>query len=384
MNPKGVVILGATGSIGKSAAKVLQELPGHFKVIGLVARNNIKELARQAIQLRPQLTVSTAPEKLNELRKSLPPDLAAAAGDSPVIDLVTAPETDIVLCAIVGTDGLEPVIAAIKAGKQIALASKEVMVMAGELIQKELEANPNSKIIPVDSEHSAIFQCLAGRPPREIKNLWLTASGGPFRNWTSEQIATATLRDALAHPTWAMGPKITIDSASLMNKALELIEAHHLFKAAPERLKVVIHPQSLVHSMIELCDNTFIAQMSVPDMRFAIQYALSWPKRLDHGHLPELDFNKLISLDFQEPDYNRFPSLDFARRAMRIGGTMSAIMNAANEIAVDKFRRGEITFSTIWSIIEKTMNALQPEAQSDLETIRHADRQAREFASSLY
>lgn len=384
MNPKGVVILGATGSIGKSAAKVLQELPGHFKVIGLVARNNIKELARQAIQLRPQLTVSTAPEKLDELRKSLPPDLAAAAGDSPVIDLVTAPETDIVLCAIVGTDGLEPVIAAIKAGKQIALASKEVMVMAGELIQKELEANPNSKIIPVDSEHSAIFQCLAGRPPQEIKNLWLTASGGPFRNWTSEQIATATLRDALAHPTWAMGPKITIDSASLMNKALELIEAHHLFKAAPERLKVVIHPQSLVHSMIELCDNTFIAQMSVPDMRFAIQYALSWPKRLDHGHLPELDFNKLISLDFQEPDYNRFPSLDFARRAMRIGGTMSAIMNAANEIAVDKFRRGEITFSTIWSIIEKTMNALQPEAQSDLETIRHADRQAREFASSLY
>lgn len=384
MNPKGVVILGATGSIGKSAAKVLQELPGHFKVIGLVARNNIKELARQAIQLRPQLTVSTASEKLDELRKSLPPDLAAAAGDSPVIDLVTAPETDIVLCAIVGTDGLEPVIAAIKAGKQIALASKEVMVMAGELIQKELEANPNSKIIPVDSEHSAIFQCLAGRPPQEIKNLWLTASGGPFRNWTSEQIATATLRDALAHPTWAMGPKITIDSASLMNKALELIEAHHLFKVAPERLKVVIHPQSLVHSMIELCDNTFIAQMSVPDMRFAIQYALSWPKRLDHGHLPELDFNKLISLDFQEPDYNRFPSLDFARRAMRIGGTMSAIMNAANEIAVDKFRRGEITFSTIWSIIEKTMNALQPEAQSDLETIRHADRQAREFASSLY
>lgn len=384
MNPKGVVILGATGSIGKSAAKVLQELPGHFKVIGLVARNNIKELARQAIQLRPQLTVSTAPEKLDELRKSLPPDLTAATGDSPVIDLVTAPETDIVLCAIVGTDGLEPVIAAIKAGKQIALASKEVMVMAGELIQKELEANPNSKIIPVDSEHSAIFQCLAGRPPREIKNLWLTASGGPFRNWTSEQIATATLSDALAHPTWAMGPKITIDSASLMNKALELIEAHHLFKVAPERLKVVIHPQSLVHSMIELCDNTFIAQMSVPDMRFAIQYALSWPKRLDHGHLPELDFNKLISLDFQEPDYNRFPSLDFARRAMRIGGTMSAIMNAANEIAVDKFRRGEITFSTIWSIIEKTMNALQPEAQSDLETIRHADRQAREFASSLY
>ena len=384
MNPKGVVILGATGSIGKSAARVLEALPGHFRVIGLVARNNTGELARQAALFRPRLTVTTAPERLDELKSALPSGLAAAAGDAPVLDLVTAPETDTVLCAIVGTGGLEPVIAALRAGKRVALASKEVMVMAGELIRRELAASPGGEIVPVDSEHSAIFQCLAGRPAREVKKLWLTASGGPFREWSAERIAAATLRDALAHPTWDMGPKVTIDSASLMNKALELIEARHLFNVPPERLKVVIHPQSLVHSMVELCDGSFIAQMSKPDMRFAIQYALTWPERAAEGGLPELDFARLVSLDFREPDRSRFPSLDFAYHAMHIGGTMTAAMNAANEVAVDKFRRGEIGFAAIWTIIEKTMSAHHTEPQSDLAAIRDADRRAREFASQLY
>lgn len=384
MNPKGVVILGATGSIGKSAARVLEALPGHFRVIGLVARNNTGELARQAALFRPRLTVTTAPERLDELKSALPSGLAAAAGDAPVLDLVTAPETDTVLCAIVGTGGLEPVIAALRAGKRVALASKEVMVMAGELIRRELAASPGGEIVPVDSEHSAIFQCLAGRPAREVKNLWLTASGGPFREWPAERIAAATLRDALVHPTWDMGPKVTIDSASLMNKALELIEARHLFNVPPERLKVVIHPQSLVHSMVELCDGSFIAQMSKPDMRFAIQYALTWPERAAGGGLPELDFARLVSLDFREPDRSRFPSLDFAYHAMYIGGTMTAAMNAANEVAVDKFRRGEIGFAAIWTIIEKTMSAHHTEPQSDLAAIRDADRRAREFASQLY
>ena len=384
MNPKGVVILGATGSIGKSAARVLEALPGHFRVIGLVARNNTGELARQAALFRPRLTVTTAPERLDELKSALPSGLAAAAGDAPVLDLVTAPETDTVLCAIVGTGGLEPVIAALRAGKRVALASKEVMVMAGELIRRELAASPGGEIVPVDSEHSAIFQCLAGHPAREVKNLWLTASGGPFREWPAERIAAATLRDALAHPTWDMGPKVTIDSASLMNKALELIEARHLFNVPPERLKVVIHPQSLVHSMVELCDGSFIAQMSKPDMRFAIQYALTWPERAAKGGLPELDFARLVSLDFREPDRSRFPSLDFAYHAMHIGGTMTAAMNAANEVAVDKFRRGEIGFAAIWTIIEKTMSAHHTEPQSDLAAIRDADRRAREFASQLY
>ncbi|WP_302453684.1 1-deoxy-D-xylulose-5-phosphate reductoisomerase [Victivallis vadensis] len=384
MNPKGVVILGATGSIGKSAARVLEALPGHFRVIGLVARNNTGELARQAALFRPHLTVTTAPERLDELKSALPSGLAAAAGDAPVLDLVTAPETDTVLCAIVGTGGLEPVIAALRAGKRVALASKEVMVMAGELIRRELAAGSGGEIVPVDSEHSAIFQCLAGRPAREVKNLWLTASGGPFREWPAERIAAATLRDALAHPTWDMGPKVTIDSASLMNKALELIEARHLFNVPPERLKVVIHPQSLVHSMVELCDGSFIAQMSKPDMRFAIQYALTWPERAAEGGLPELDFARLVSLNFREPDRSRFPSLDFAYHAMHIGGTMTAAMNAANEVAVDKFRRGEIGFAAIWTIIEKTMSAHHTEPQSDLAAIRDADRRAREFASQLH
>ena len=384
MNPKGVVILGATGSIGKSAARLLDALPGPFRLIGLVARNNTGELARQAALFRPRLTVTTAPERLDELKSALPSGLAAAAGDAPVLDLVTAPETDTVLCAIVGTGGLEPVIAALRAGKRVALASKEVMVMAGELIRRELAASPGGEIVPVDSEHSAIFQCLAGHPAREVKNLWLTASGGPFREWSAERIAAATLRDALAHPTWDMGPKVTIDSASLMNKALELIEARHLFNVPPERLKVVIHPQSLVHSMVELCDGSFIAQMSKPDMRFAIQYALTWPERAAEGGLPELDFARLVSLDFREPDRSRFPSLDFAYHAMHIGGTMTAAMNAANEVAVDKFRRGEIGFAAIWTIIEKTMSAHHTEPQSDLAAIRDADRRAREFASQLY
>lgn len=384
MNPKGVVILGATGSIGRSAARVLEALPGHFRVIGLVARNNTGELARQAALFRPRLTVTTAPERLDELKSALPSGLAAAAGDAPMLDLVTAPETDTVLCAIVGTGGLEPVIAALRAGKRVALASKEVMVMAGELIRRELAAGSGGEIVPVDSEHSAIFQCLAGRPAREVKNLWLTASGGPFREWPAERIAAATLRDALAHPTWDMGPKVTIDSASLMNKALELIEARHLFNVPPERLKVVIHPQSLVHSMVELCDGSFIAQMSKPDMRFAIQYALTWPERAAGGGLPGLDFARLVSLDFREPDRSRFPSLDFAYHAMRVGGTMTAAMNAANEVAVDKFRRGEIGFAAIWTIIEKTMSAHRAEPQSDLAAIRDADRRAREFASQLH
>ena len=256
--------------------------------------------------------------------------------------------------------------------------------MAGELIRRELAAGTGGEIVPVDSEHSAIFQCLAGHPAREVKNLWLTASGGPFREWSAERIAAATLRDALAHPTWDMGPKVTIDSASLMNKALELIEARHLFNVPPERLKVVIHPQSLVHSMVELCDGSFIAQMSKPDMRFAIQYALTWPERAAEGGLPELDFARLVSLDFREPDRSRFPSLDFAYHAMHIGGTMTAAMNAANEVAVDKFRRGEIGFAAIWTIIEKTMSAHHTEPQSDLAAIRDADRRAREFASQLY
>ena len=379
---KGVVLLGATGSIGKSARAVLTALPERFRVVGLVARNNLKELASQAEEFRPEWTVTTDPARTGELAAMLPAGCRAAGGMEKVLELVTAPETDIVLCAIVGTVGLEPVVTAIRAGKRVALASKEVLVLAGEIINRELDAHPESEFVPVDSEHSAVFQCLAGRKHDEIRNLYLTASGGAFRTWSPERIAAATLQDALSHPTWQMGAKVTIDSASMMNKALEMVEARHLFRVKPEQIKVLIHPQSIVHSLVELNDSSLIAQLSKPDMRFAIQYALTWPERIA-SNLPELNFAELLKLELQLPEPGRYPALEFAREAMRQGGTLPGVMNAANEVAVDKFRRGEIGFTSIWRIIEQTMAAHKVESQSDFPVIRAADAWAREYAEKL-
>lgn len=382
MSVTGVAVLGATGSIGRSAAQVLERFPERFRVTGLVARSNTAELVRQAEQFRAGITITTDPEKFRELRGALSPSLPCAAGWDPVLELVTAPETDIVLCAIVGTGGLEPVLAALRAGKRVALASKEVLVLAGEVVERTLDASPQAELIPVDSEHSAIFQCLCGRKRTELKTIYLTASGGAFRDWPRERLASATPEDALAHPTWNMGPKVTIDSASLMNKALEMIEARHLFRARPEQIEVLIHPQSIVHSMVELTDSGCIAQLSRPDMRFAIQYALTFPDRVDGG-LPELDFRKLLHLDLRLPEPGRYPALDFARAAMRAGGTLPGVLNAANEVAVERFRKGEIRFPSIWEIVGRTMEHHRVEPQQELETIRAADAWARQFAAEL-
>ena len=379
---KGVVILGATGSIGRSARAALAALPERFHVVGLVARNNLAELAAQAEEFRPEWTDTTDPARAGELAELLPPDLKAAGGMEKVHELVTAPQTDIVLCAIVGTAGLEPVIAALRAGKRVALASKEVLVLAGEIIERELAANPSAELIPVDSEHSAIFQCLAGRKHREIRNLYLTASGGAFRTWPRERLAAATVEDALAHPTWNMGAKVTIDSASMMNKALEMVEARHLFRVEPEQVRVLIHPQSVIHSMVELNDSSLIAQLSRPDMRFAITYAFTYPERAA-TNLPALDFSTRLGLELQLPEPGRYPALVFAEEAMKRGGTLPGVMNAANEVAVDKFRRGEIRFPAIWRIIEKTMSTHEVEPQSDFQTIRVADAWARAYAAGL-
>ena len=380
MKKKGVVVLGATGSIGLSTAKVLEQFPDRFEVISLVARNNLDELARQAGLFKPR-TVITTDERLTEtLQSKLPAGVKGEGGWEPVMQAVTAPETDVVVCAIVGTGGLEPVVAAIRAGKTIALASKEVMVMAGEIVRRELAASPTAKLVPVDSEHSAIFQCLAGRPECEVKNLLITASGGAFRSWSMEEIAEATLQDALKHPNWSMGPKVTIDSASLMNKALEMVEARYIFDVVPEKIKVVLHPQSIVHSMVELCDNSVIAQLCRTDMRFAIQYALTYPERFD-GALPAMDFETLLKLEFSAPDRQKYPSIGFAEEAMRRGGTMPAVMNAANEVAVERFRREEIRFTQIWSIVEKTMAAHDPHPQESFAVIKEADAWARGFAA---
>jgi 1-deoxy-D-xylulose-5-phosphate reductoisomerase len=272
-----------------------------------------------------------------------------------LIELATMPEADVVLVAIVGTAGLEPALAAIRAGKDLAVASKEILVMAGELVMSEARKH-GVKVLPVDSEHSAIFQCLEGREPRDVKRLILTASGGPFRQTPRDQFATITVAQALKHPSWNMGQKITIDSATLFNKGLEMIEARWLFDVEVDRVDVVVHPQSIVHSMVEFTDGSILAQLSVPDMRYPIQYALTWPGRLPNS-MPPTDLAKIGTLTFENPDREKFPSLRLAQEAGRVGGTMPAVFNAANEVAVARFVSGQIGFLQIFETVEKVMHA---------------------------
>ena len=381
MKKKRLVILGATGSVGRNTANVAEHLAGEIEVVGIAARNNLAELARQADVLHCRYAVTSNPDALAQLRSLAPPHCQIAAGEEAMIELATRPEVDIVLCAIVGTGGLAPVLAAIRAGKDIAIASKEILVMAGEIVMAEA-ASHRVKILPVDSEHSAIFQCLEGRAPEDVKQLILTASGGPFRNLPTAELERVTPDMALRHPTWSMGTKVTIDSASMMNKALEVIEAKWLFDVTPDRIGVVIHPQSLIHSMVEFVDGTILAQMSTPDMRFPIQYALTWPRKLPGGLTP-FDFRKFSQLTFELPDRHRFPALDFAFHALREGGTLPAVMNAANETAVEKFRQQEIKFTDIWKIIDKTMAAHIIIRHPALAEIITADVWAREFAANV-
>ena len=298
-----------------------------------------------------------------------------------ICELVSRPEVDLVLCAIVGITSLPAVLAAIRAGKTIALATKEVLVLAGTLVMKEAEKY-QAKIIPVDSEHSAVFQCLEGQQ-KNFSKILLTCSGGPFRNTPAEQLKSVTWADAMKHPTWNMGEKVTLDSATLMNKALEMVEAHHLFGAPEEKIDVLIHPQSIVHSMVEYEDGAVIAHLSMPDMQFPVQYAFSWPERCPGG-LPALNLAKAGTLTFEEPDRTRFPSLDYAREAIRRGGIAGAVMNAANEAAYHRFKAGDIGFTDIWQLVERTMNAIEnKQKEVSLEEIMEADRAARVFASGI-
>jgi 1-deoxy-D-xylulose-5-phosphate reductoisomerase len=303
------------------------------------------------------------------------------AGERGLVELATMPEADIVLVAIVGTAGLEPALAAIRAGKDLAVASKEILVMAGELVMSEARKH-GVKVLPVDSEHSAIFQCLEGREPGDVKRLILTASGGPFRQTPREEFAKITVAQALKHPSWNMGPKITIDSATLFNKGLEMIEARWLFDVEVDRVDVVIHPQSVVHSMVEFLDGSILAQLSVPDMRYPIQYALTYPSRLPNS-LPPTDLAKIGSLTFENPDHEKFPSLRLAREAGRAGGTMPAVFNAANEVAVARFVEGKVKFTGIFEIVEKVMQAHRVVASPALDAILQADLWARKEAERV-
>jgi 1-deoxy-D-xylulose-5-phosphate reductoisomerase len=380
---KHLSILGSTGSIGTNALDVVRMYPDRFNILALTGGNNIKLLARQIEEFQPEMVAVLDETKAFELAKSLtgkckPEILFGEIGFVAAASLTTV---DMVLLAMVGAAGLKPALAAIESKKQIALANKETLVMAGEIVMERARIN-GVNILPVDSEHSAIFQCLQGNRTRDFKRIFLTASGGPFRKRPIEDFSTITLSDALNHPTWNMGHKITIDSATLMNKGLEVIEAVHLFGISPDEIEVLVHPQSIVHSMVGFKDGTVMAQMGIPDMKAAIAYALSQPGRLDLK-MDFPDFTALNSLTFDRPDIEKFPSLSFAFEACKQKGTLPAVMNAANEIAVQAFLENRIGFLGIFKLISNTMGLHTRIDNPDLSGIIEADHWARETAKSL-
>ena len=377
---KNLAVLGATGSIGCSTLDVVRRFPEQFRVVSLTAGRNVDRLARQIEAFRPAMAVVLEEGDRKALQAQLPADLKVDLrwGEEGLVAAAALPEVDMVVTGIVGAAGLMPTLAAIDAGKPIALANKETLVMAGETVMARAAA-AGVPILPVDSEHSAIFQCIGQHPAKEVDRLFLTASGGPFRTLPADRFEAIRPEDALKHPNWSMGAKITIDSATLMNKGLEFIEARYLFDMAPERIEVLVHPQSIVHSMVGFVDGAVIAQMGIPDMKGPIAYALAYPERLPLG-LAYPDFASLASLTFEKPDVARFPCLALAWEACRQGGTLPAVLNAANEVAVNAFLQGRIGFTRIAPVIEQTMAGHRVERRPAIEQIREADRQARRAA----
>jgi 1-deoxy-D-xylulose-5-phosphate reductoisomerase len=375
---KRVVILGATGSIGESTLKVARDIPERMEIVGLAANSNAEKLAAAANETRAQSVCLVDETKIDALQRALAYKPRIFAGQKGLLEIACLTNAEMVLVAIVGTGGLRPALAAIEAGKDLAVASKEILVMAGEIVMREARDN-DVNVLPVDSEHNAIFQCLEGKNSLDIRRIILTASGGPFREIPRKDFNSITPEQALKHPTWNMGPKITIDSATLFNKGLEMIEAHWLFGVEMKRVEVVIHPQSIVHSMVEFADGSTLAQLSYSNMCFPIQYAVTWPDRVPNT-LPPLDFSKLSRLEFFAPRYDDFPALNLARRAGETGGTLPAVMNAANEVAVAGFLDRQVRFPDIWQIVEEVMNRHTPVAHPDLDAILQADQWARKEA----
>ena len=380
MKRKRVVVLGATGSIGDSALKVARDIPERMEIVGLAANTNARKLAEQANVVRPEALCLVDEGKLGELRENLDYSPKIFAGETGLQEIASLEAAEMVLIAVVGTGGLRPALAAIEKGKDLAVASKEILVMAGQIVMPAA-AKKKVHVLPVDSEHNAIFQCLDGRTSA-VRRLILTASGGPFRETPSADFAGITLEQALRHPTWNMGPKITIDSATLFNKGLEMIEAHWLFGVEMNRVEVVIHPQSIVHSMVEFGDGSVLAQLSHSDMCFPIQYAVTWPDRVPNTLAP-LDFGKLEKLEFATPRYDDFPALNLARRAGETGGTLPAVLNASNEVAVAAFLERQIGFPRIWEVVEEVMNRHSSVAEPSLDAIIEADRWARNEAETV-
>lgn len=374
-----ISILGSTGSIGTQTLEVVREIGG-IKVTALTAGSNIDLLQVQAEEFKPELICVMDENKALELKKRLSgSNTEVLIGMEGLIAAATVVSADTVVNSVVGNIGLRPTVEAVKAGKNIALANKETLVTSGELVMRLLREN-NVNMYPVDSEHSAIFQSLQGNSMNRIENIWLTASGGPFRGMTD--LSGVTLADALNHPNWSMGKKITIDSATMMNKGLEVIEAKWLFNVDLDRIKVVVHPQSIVHSMVEYEDGAIIAQLGVPDMKVPIQYALTYPRRLKNS-FPKLNFFERNNLTFEKPDLNVFRCLALAFEAIKTGGTMPAVLNAANEVAVAKFLEGKINFVDIPRLIEKAMSAYNVKYDYSLEDVLEADSFAREYVNNL-
>jgi 1-deoxy-D-xylulose-5-phosphate reductoisomerase len=379
MKRKRVVVLGATGSIGDSTLKVAHDIPERMEIVGLAANSNAEKLVAAANKMRPEAICLVDETKMDILQRDLDYQPRIFTGEVGLRELACLTNADIVLVAIVGTGGLRPALAAIEAGKDLAVASKEILVMAGEIVMREARDH-GVRVLPVDSEHNAIFQCLDGRPS-EVRRIILTASGGPFRETPSNQLADVTVEEALKHPTWDMGPKITIDSATLFNKGLEMIEAHWLFGVEMNRVEIVIHPQSIVHSMVEFADGSTLAQLSYSNMCFPIQYAVTWPDRVPNT-LPPLDFSTLGKLEFEIPRYEDFPAIKLARRAGETGGTLPAVMNAANEVAVAAFLNRHLRFPQIWETVAQVMDRHRTVAHPDLDAILAADQWARAEATA--
>jgi 1-deoxy-D-xylulose-5-phosphate reductoisomerase len=383
---KNVVLLGSSGSIGRSTLRVARALPAHLRVVGLSVHRNYRCALRQAAEFGVRHVGVGDPSMARRCAREAPAGVRVYEGPDGLESLASLAQADVVLCAIVGMAALRPALAAVRAGIDLALASKEVLVAAGAIVT-DTARREGARILPVDSEHSAIFQCLsrhggsdqamaAGTPCPDVKRLILTASGGPFAFRPEVDLGTVTVDEALAHPRWYMGRKVTVDSATLMNKGLEIMEAHWLFGMPVEAIDVVLHPESIVHSMVEFVDGSVLAQLSLPDMRFAIQYALTCPQRVA-GRLPRLDLVKVGALTFREPNGRRFPCLGAAREAARIGGTMPAVLNAANEVAVAEFLEGRISFSGIWKAVARVMNRHRVVRTPSLAEIAEADAWAR-------
>ncbi|MEI6970509.1 MAG: 1-deoxy-D-xylulose-5-phosphate reductoisomerase [bacterium] len=386
---KKVVVLGSTGSIGRNTLRVVESLPGQLRVTGLAVASNYKPMLEQAARFNVKNVAVADPAAAELCARQAPHGVRVLRGIDGLCELAAMDNCDIVLCAVVGVAGLHPVLAALRNGTHVALATKEVLVAAGKIVTSTARRH-GARLLPVDSEHSAVFQCLEAHNMKmnanaaganDLKRIWLTASGGPFAAKPGIDLRKVTIREVLNHPRWNMGRKVTVDSATLMNKGLEIMEAHWLFGISLDRIGVVIHPESIIHSLVEFGDGAMLAQLSPPDMRFPIQYALTWPRRLDGG-LPELKLARLSGLHFGEPEEKRFPCLRLAREAAATGGTMPVVLNAANEVAVQRFLGEQIAFPGIWRLVERVMNRHHVQRNPSLDDILAADEWARSVANA--